>query len=182
MDIAVTNTDRLVRMINDILDIERIESGRVSIEKEPCNARDVVQSAADVMSEMASNNGVSLKVAPISAPLSVDSDRIIQTLTNLLSNAIKFSRSGGTVELTAQRLETQILFQVKDQGRGIPAEKLETVFDRFQQVDASDSREKGGTGLGLTICRTKVQQHDGQIWVESISGEGSTFSFTLPRG
>ncbi|HEY9845048.1 MAG TPA: response regulator, partial [Candidatus Caenarcaniphilales bacterium] len=109
-----------------------------------------------------------------------DPDRIIQTLTNLLSNAIKFSNDGATVWLSAVRQGEQLLFQVKDQGRGIPAEHLETIFGRFRQVDASDSRKKGGTGLGLAICRSIVQQHEGHIWVESTPGEGSTFYFTLP--
>jgi light-regulated signal transduction histidine kinase (bacteriophytochrome) len=111
-----------------------------------------------------------------------DPDRIIQTLTNLLSNAIKFSPAGTTVWLTAEPQGEQLLVQVSDQGRGIPADKLESIFERFQQVDTSDAREKGGTGLGLAICRSIVQQHGGQIWAESRPGEGSTFFFTLPLG
>jgi signal transduction histidine kinase len=109
-----------------------------------------------------------------------DPDRIVQILTNLLSNAIKFSPSGNTVWLMAQRQSEHILFTVKDQGRGIPADKLDSVFERFQQVDSSDSRHHEGTGLGLAICRSIVEQHDGKIWVESVLGEGSTFYFTIP--
>ncbi len=135
--------------------------------------------------------------------LHADSDRIIQTLTNLLSNAIKFSPPQSTIWLKAEVLQSHhgqwlredgvplavpetdferplLLFQVADQGRGIPADKIEMIFGRFQQVDASDSREKGGTGLGLAICRSIVQQHDGQIWAESTLGQGSIFYFTLP--
>jgi CheY-like chemotaxis protein len=104
----------------------------------------------------------------------------MQMLTNLLSNAIKFSPAGTTVWLSAERWGEQLLVQVKDQGRGIPAEKLESIFERFQQVDVSDSRDKGGTGLGLAICRSIVHQHGGRIWAESTFGHGSTFSFTLP--
>jgi signal transduction histidine kinase len=107
-------------------------------------------------------------------------DTIIQTLTNLLSNAIKFSPSNTTITLTAQPQSDHVLFQVKDQGRGIPADKVEAIFGRFQQVDVSDSRQKGGTGLGLAICQSIVQQHGGRIWAESTLGEGSTFYFTLP--
>ncbi|MBD2774243.1 PAS domain S-box protein [Iningainema tapete] len=180
LEIAVDSTDRLVRLINDILDIERIESGKVTMEKQACDAADLLTEAVDVMQTMAQRDGVNLSISPISVKLWADRDRLIQTLTNLLSNAIKFSPPGSTVWLTAERLEDQILFQVKDQGRGIPADKLETIFERFQQVDSSDSRNHEGTGLGLAICRSIVQQHSGRIWVESHLGEGSTFYFTLP--
>lgn len=180
LEIAVTNTDRLVRLVNDILDIERIESGKVTMTKETCDAANLMLQAADAMRAMAEKAGVTFSVSPVSAWLRVDPDKIIQTLTNLLSNAIKFSTEGSTVWLTAEHRGEQMLFQVKDQGRGIPADKLETIFGRFQQIDASDSRKKGGTGLGLAICRSIVQQHGGCIWAESTLGEGSTFCFTLP--
>ena len=107
--------------------------------------------------------------------------RLLQTLTNLLSNAIKFSSSGSKVWITVKKQGNEIMFMVKDQGRGIPPDKLETIFERFQQVDASDSRKKGGTGLGLAICRHIVEQHGGRIWVKSILGKGSTFFFTIPQ-
>jgi hypothetical protein len=204
LDISVSNTDRLVRLINDILDIERIESGKVTMTKQVCDAANLMLQSADVVRNIADKAGVTLSVAPRSACLWADPDRIIQTLTNLLSNAIKFSPPHSTVWLTAeiqsseglvlsselssatqspkpdQSLSQQILFQVKDQGRGIPADKIEAIFGRFQQVDASDSRKKGGTGLGLAICRSIVQHHGGQIWAESTPGAGSTFFFTLP--
>ncbi|MBD2773813.1 PAS domain S-box protein [Iningainema tapete] len=184
LEIAVDSTDRLVRLINDILDIERIESGKVTMVKQACNAAEVMSEAVDVMQSMAQQYEVSLSISPVTVQLWADSDRLIQTLTNLLSNAIKFSPSGATVWLSAEILETpslpHILFKVKDAGRGIPADKLETIFERFQQVDASDSRNHEGTGLGLAICRSIVQQHSGRIWAESILGEGSSFYVTLP--
>ena len=201
LEIAVDSTDRLVRLINDILDIERIESGKVTMAKEDCDAAELMTDTAEAMQAMAERYGVTLTVEPVSARLWADPDRIIQTLTNLLSNAIKFSHAGGTVWLTAEVGNRDngdkdisspfpipnsqfpipyITFQVKDQGRGIPADKLETIFERFQQVDASDSRHHDGTGLGLAICRSIVQQHGGHIWAESTLGEGSTFYFTLP--
>jgi PAS domain S-box-containing protein len=187
LEIAVNNTDRLVRLINDILDLQRMESQQVQIEKQICNASDLITQAVEVMQAMADKAGVTLSVSPLSVELWADSDRLIQVLTNLLSNAIKFSPPGSTVCLTAEIHDTfspanlkQILFQVKDQGRGIPADKLEAVFGRFQQVDASDSRAKGGTGLGLAICRAIVQQHQGKIWVESTFGAGSTFYVSIP--
>lgn len=180
LEIAVDSTERLVRLINDILDIERIESGKVKMVQQTCDAADLMIEAAEVMQSIAEQYGLNLSVTPVSARLLVDRDRIIQTLTNLLSNAIKFSSQGNTVWLTAQNQGDQILFQVKDRGRGIPAVKLETIFERFQQVDASDSRNHEGTGLGLAICRSIVQQHGGCIWAESTLGEGSIFYFTLP--
>jgi PAS domain S-box-containing protein len=184
LQIAVNNTDRLVRLINDILDLQRMESGRVELIQQHCNAADLMTQAVEVMQAMADKAGVKLEVKPLSAKLWTDSDRILQVLTNLISNAIKFSDPGMTVLLAAE-LEignnySTILFQVKDSGRGIPADKLESVFGRFQQVDASDSRGKGGTGLGLAICRTIVEQHGGKIWVESSLGTGSTFYMRLP--
>jgi len=180
LEIAAANTDRLVRLINDILDIERIESGKVSMERTICDASHLMLQAVEVMQPMAEKAGVTLVVEPFAAPLFVDGDRILQTLTNLLSNAIKFSPPETTVWLSASQQFDDILFQVKDQGRGIPADKLESVFGRFQQVDASDSRQKGGTGLGLAICRSIVQHHGGRIWAESVFGSGSSFFFSLP--
>jgi PAS domain S-box-containing protein len=180
LDIAVSNTDRLVRLINDILDIERIDSGRAAMQKREVGIGDLMAQAADVMRPMAEKNGVVLEVNPVSARVSVDPDRIIQTLTNLISNAIKFSPPGGRVILLGHNSADTLHLEVVDQGRGIPRDKLESIFERFQQVDATDSREKGGTGLGLAICRTIIQQHGGKIWAESQPGEGSTFHIELP--
>ncbi|MDZ8050945.1 MAG: PAS domain S-box protein [Aulosira sp. ZfuVER01] len=181
LNIAASNTDRLVRLINDILDIERIESGKVQMTPEICDAGDLMTESIEIVEEMAEQAEVTLSVLPLSAPIWADPDRIIQVFTNLLSNAIKFSPPGSTICLSGEVLAAKrIRFQVKDQGRGIPAEKLESVFERFGQVDASDSRQKGGTGLGLAICRSILQHHNGQIWVESTLGEGSSFFFTLP--
>jgi PAS domain S-box-containing protein len=180
LEIAVDSTERLIRLINDVLDVERIESGKVEMVKQTCNTADLMTNAADVMQAMAEKSGVTLSLSPLSTDVWADGDRIIQTLTNLLSNAIKFSPQGATVWLSAEQEGDRVLFQIKDQGRGIPTDKLETIFERFQQVDASDSRNQDGTGLGLAICRNIVQQHGGRIWVESVLGEGSTFCFTLP--
>jgi DNA-binding response OmpR family regulator len=109
-----------------------------------------------------------------------DPDRILQVLTNLISNAIKFSNPRGTVRVGTERRDAEVVVSVSDQGRGIPTDKLQTIFERFQQVDSSDARQKGGTGLGLPIARSIVQQHGGDIRVTSELGKGSTFSFSLP--
>ncbi len=205
IEIAAESAERLVRLVNDILELERLESGKISLALQQCNAADLIKEAIDTMQVMANRAGITLSISPVSIQLNADRDRIIQVLTNLLGNAIKFSPSGSTVWLTVEsgakdwglgNLESPlrigdngdfpkpnatVLFKVKDQGRGIPEDKLESIFERFHQVDASDSRKKGGTGLGLAICRSIVQQHGGRIWVESTLGEGSSFYFTLPK-
>ena len=180
LEIAVANTDRLIRLINDILDIERIESGRVKLEKRSCPTASLMVQAMNSVREVADRAGVKLELFPISTSVLADPDRVVQALTNLLGNAIKFSPSSSTVTLRATPQQSEMLFEVKDQGRGIPADKLGVIFERFQQVDASDGREKGGTGLGLAICRSIVDQHGGRIWAESELGKGSSFYFTLP--
>jgi len=109
-----------------------------------------------------------------------DPDRIIQTLTNLLANAVKFSPEGTSISVKAAIEDSSVRFDVIDKGRGIPTEKLDRIFDRFEQVDSSDSRVHGGTGLGLTISQRIVNQHGGRIWVASELGKGTTFSFVLP--
>jgi PAS domain S-box-containing protein len=224
LDIAINNSHRLVRLVDDILSFERLESGKVQLTLEPCQVAELMQQAIDSVSTLAAESAITLRLTPIHATLQAAPDAIVQTLTNLLSNAIKFSYPRQTIWVTAQawkgaagvpgsgaagepdseiarwrdsEVETlsispthqrpnaptpSILFAVKDQGRGIPHEKLDKIFEQFQQVDVSDSRKKGGTGLGLAICKRIVQQHGGTIWVESELGQGSTFYFTIPVG
>jgi signal transduction histidine kinase len=180
IEIAITNTDRLIRLTNDILEIERLTKGNVSIRRQRCDAAALFQAAEDLMGGVANKSGVTLLFSPVPAPLWADADRIVQLLTNLIGNAIKFSYPGGTVLVRAAVDNASLVVEVRDQGRGIPQDKLATIFEPFKQVDASDSRQKGGTGLGLTISRSIVQQHGGRIWAESKVGQGSTFTFTLP--
>ena len=178
---ALRNSDRLVHLVSDILDLERMESGRDEITKTTCDSVELIQQAIDTVSSMAKEQKIILETNPESIKFLGDRDRLTQTLINLLSNAIKFSAANSKVAIASQLQEGNVLFSVTDKGRGIPQDKLETIFERFQQVDASDSRKKGGTGLGLAICRHIVEQHGGEIWVESVYGEGSTFFFKLPR-
>ncbi|PZO09706.1 MAG: hypothetical protein DCF25_21450 [Leptolyngbya foveolarum] len=179
--IALKNTDRLGRLINDVLDLERIESGRISLIYQNCDLAKLMTQAAQTMESMARELDVRLVTQPINITLSLDPDRITQMLTNLLSNAIKFSPSDADILLSATEREQDILISVTDSGPGIPASKIELIFERFQQVDSRESRRLGGTGLGLAICKQMVQQHGGTIWAESELGEGSTFCFTLPK-
>jgi PAS domain S-box-containing protein len=180
LEIAVTNTDRLVRLINDILDLERIGSGKVELARGAVDASSVMMQAIEGLQSMADVGGVRLVLQPVSAALWGDSDRIIQTLTNLLGNAIKFSPPDTTVTLSGMALEAEFVFCVADEGRGVPEEKLGTIFERFSQVDASDSRDKGGSGLGLAICRSIVNAQGGRIWAEANEPKGSRFQFTMP--
>ncbi|BDI14773.1 hypothetical protein ANSO36C_05750 [Nostoc cf. commune SO-36] len=180
IEIAAIDSDRLVRLVNDILDLERLESDRTVLEKTTCNAADLIQQAVAGVQAIANQQNITFNIHPGNAQVWADADAIVQTLTNLLGNAIKFSPANSTISLNVQKQTDRVLFQIADRGRGIPAEKLETIFGRFQQVDASDSRTKGGTGLGLAICRSIIDQHGGQIWAESTVSVGSTFFFTLP--
>jgi PAS domain S-box-containing protein len=182
--IALESSERLTRLINDILDLERIESGSRRLELATHEARDLLVASADEMAALARDHGMHVEVGTAHGVVVADRDRVVQTLTNLIGNAIKFSAPGDVVVLEARPgtgLEQDtVVFSVRDQGRGIPEEKLATVFERFQQVDSSDARQKGGTGLGLTISRGIVERHGGRIWAESEVGSGTTLRFTLP--
>ena len=186
--IAVTNTDRLIRLINDILDLERMQSGRAPLHVRRCSLAELAQQSVDTMTSMADNAKVQLVLTlplPADCAFDGDPDRILQVLTNLLSNAIKFSPVATAIRLSIDASPASLTLRVADQGRGIPVDKLDSIFDRFGQVEASDARQKGGTGLGLAICRTIVDQHNGIIWAESNQqqgrGPGASLLVTLPR-
>jgi signal transduction histidine kinase/CheY-like chemotaxis protein len=187
--IANSNTERLVRLINDILDLERMESGRAPLQIRRLELREVVAQSVETMRSMAEKSAVMLEVLPEPAEMQIafdgDPDRIQQVLTNLLSNAIKFSPRDGMVSVSTASDGENLVLQVVDAGRGVPVDKLETIFDRFGQVEASDARQKGGTGLGLAICRSIVAQHGGTIWAErndtTGKGPGTTVILRLPR-
>jgi PAS domain S-box-containing protein len=181
MDVAQGNCERLVRLVNDILDFERMGAGRLTLQFQETNAPDLLKRAADLLRPNAEKREITLRTEGLPLCLWIDQDRILQTLGNLVGNAIKFSPQGSEVVLRARRLNaTEALLSVQDPGRGIPPEKLDLIFERFQQVDASDSRVMGGAGLGLAICRNIVRQHGCRIWAESVVGQGSTFYFTVP--
>ena len=180
VDIAVHNTDRLIRLTNDILDVQKMNSGRVELHKQTCDTRVLIERAATEMGGMARDHGVRLAVAGEHVRLSADPDRMLQVLTNLISNAIKFSDRGSTVWVSAERRGMEALVTVRDEGRGVPADQLDAIFEQFHQVDASDTREKRGTGLGLAICKTIIEHHDGRIWAHSTPDTGATFCFHVP--
>jgi len=189
LDMAIGNSDRLIRLVNDILDFEKVEKGKLALDRQPVEAIDLLRRAADVAYTSASQMRITLRVDAASAKILADEERILQVLNELVANAMKFSAPDTTIRLSAKPCSgdasqsppaAEVCFMVEDQGRGIAPEKLERIFDRFQQGDASDSRALGGTGLGLALCRSIVEQHGGRIWAESIPGKGSRFHFTIP--
>jgi PAS domain S-box-containing protein len=182
LQIALNNCERLVRIINDILDVSKIESGNISLRKKAVNVSDLVRQSVDVVETPARNANVALEVhMPASIrPVMVDPDRIVQALVNLLSNAVKFAPTHSTVEVNVTGSEHMVTIAVADHGEGIAPENLNRLFRKFQQVDSSSSRRKGGTGLGLAITKALVEQHGGRIFVDSELNKGTRFSFTLP--
>jgi PAS domain S-box-containing protein len=180
--VALSNTDRLVRLINDTLDTERMEAGRSELELSAVAGASLVAQALTVVQATADAAEITVSCELADVDVWADADRIVQTLVNLLGNAIKFSPRGGEIQVAVSDDDEVADFVVCDHGRGIPPDQLETVFERFRQVDGSDAREKGGTGLGLAIARGIVEQHGGRIWAESGDGDGvgTTFHFTLP--
>jgi PAS domain S-box-containing protein len=179
-ELATSNTDRLIRLVNDILDVERINSGTATFERKQANVAGLIEGAVDVVRAMAERSAVSIEWNAPSLNIWADPDRITQTLTNLIDNAVKFSPSDSIVTVTARQDARMAQFEIRDHGRGIPKDKRDLVFKRFQQVDTSDAREKGGSGLGLAIARSIVEQHDGTIWIADTDGVGTTFCFTIP--
>jgi PAS domain S-box-containing protein len=182
LSIAADGADRLVNIVNDILDLERLESGRITLMIVPCQAADLMVQASKLMKVLADRADVTLNITPQPFRLMGDGDRLIQVMTNLLSNAIKFSPKGSKILFGVEQdsAREMLQFWVQDEGRGIPPEQLERIFERFHQVNASDARQKGGTGLGLPICRSIIQQHGGTIWAESVLAQGSRICFTVP--
>jgi PAS domain S-box-containing protein len=181
LDVAVANSERLVRLVNDILDLERLASGQAQLDVTEIDLREVADAAAAAMHGAAVAAGVDLDVRGAPVRLLADRHRLAQVLDNLIGNAVKFSPAGGHVEVEVEEDGTHGVISVCDHGRGIPPDQLERIFDRFQQVDASDAREKGGTGLGLAIAKGIVDQHGGTLSVTSELGVGTTFRVALPR-
>ena len=177
---AVGNTDRLVRLINEILDLERLAAGAAALDVKPQSTADMISAAVAVVESMAGQADVRIDVRAADLHVQADRDRIVQALVNLLGNAIKFSPRGETVAVTATQEGDNVVISVADHGRGVPADQQAAIFDRFVQVDGSDARDRGGTGLGLAIAQRIVQGHGGRIWVASAPGEGATFAFELP--
>jgi two-component system, OmpR family, phosphate regulon sensor histidine kinase PhoR len=175
-----TEVDALTQMATELLDLSRIESGQVSLELAAVDPIKLIQSAAERMRAQAERAGLTLSAQETAAlpRVQADAGRLEQVLVNLIHNAVKFTGPGGSVTLSAEADRKFVRFAVKDSGVGIPEDDLERVFERFYKSDRA--RSGGGTGLGLSIARHIVEAHGGRIWAESVEGQGSTFSFTIP--
>ncbi len=181
--IADTNAERLVRLISDVLDLQKIEAGGLSLRPQAIRAAQLIGSVIDAFESAALQKQIALTCATGAVDLTFagDADRLTQVLTNLVANAIKFTEQGGSVEVDACKPSSGgVRFSVADDGAGIAPEDAEQLFRRFHQIDGSDSRRKSGSGLGLAICKAIVEQHGGRIGVESALGKGSTFWFEIP--
>ncbi len=181
IEIARNNSHRLIRLVNDILDIEKIEAGTVALTLEPIAVVELIEGAVEANRAFAAGFKVELEIRDVAeADVRGDFDRLIQVLTNLISNACKHSPPEGTVTVEVVRRGDRLHFSVKDQGPGVPEEFRGRIFERFAQADSSDSRRKGGTGLGLSIAKSIVERHGGQIGYDSTIGHGAVFWFDLP--
>ncbi|MFN8465067.1 MAG: ATP-binding protein [Caldilineaceae bacterium] len=172
--------DSMTQMVQELLELSRIESGQAPLRLFPCGLAALIEPAVERLRPQAARAGVMLTVVlPDDLPhVMVDADRIRQVVINLVHNAIKFTPAGGYVTVTARAVHDGVVVSVADTGIGIPADDLPRIFERFYKADRA--RSGGGTGLGLAIAKHTVQAHNGRLWVESVEGKGSTFSFTLP--
>ena len=170
----------LLSLINDVLDLAKIEAGRMELELSQVEISNVLRGAVSMNSERASRGGIelSLQTEPEEITVTADERRVRQVVFNLLSNAVKFTPENGRVEVSAQIDDGQVEIAVADTGPGIPAEDLDTIFEEFEQT--TDGKQAEGTGLGLPLSRKLVELHGGRLWVDSQPGHGSTFRFTLP--
>ena len=177
---ARDNVERLILLLNDLFDLEKLEAGRIDIEPRWCSLQPILDKSASAVTVFAQKHKVEVEVPAIDLMLFADSNRIVQVLINFLSNAIKYSPAESKVRVEVEQAGSLVEFKVIDQGRGIPQSHLHSVFERFQQVEANDAKKKGGTGLGLAICKAIIEEHGGAIGVNSEEGSGSTFWFKLP--
>ena len=182
LEITAKNTDRLIRLINDVLDIAKIEAGAVRLKLDRFNICEIMTGAVKAIEPFAAHHKVAIQWVEVNpAPLVVvDRDRFEQIITNLLSNSIKFSRPGTNVQMKLFLSTNQIIVHIIDQGAGITPEQVDRLFRKFQQVENVANKAKEGTGLGLAICKALVEEHGGKIGVETNLGKGSNFFFSLP--
>lgn len=175
-----SSISRLLNLIGDLLDVEKLETGVMTLNIAPVEVPFLLEQSLHSVEDLARKKGIEIKTDCPELLIEADGSRLVQVLVNLLSNAIKFSPDSTTIDMRVKQDGKQVLFEVADKGRGIPQDQIETVFDRFTQVEATDGKNGQGSGLGLAICKAIVTQHKGDIGVRSRPNEGSTFWFTMP--
>jgi signal transduction histidine kinase len=179
--VALANADRLIRIVNDILDMSKIEAGEMVVAPKRTRLRPIIEDSVRAVEAVARDAGVGIVLSHGGVgEVMADPDRTIQVLVNLLSNAVKHSPAGSTVQVTSAVEHGVAAVAVRDSGPGIPVHKIEFIFEPFTQLDASDTRRIAGTGLGLTIARALAEKQGGGIRVSSREGKGATFTLTLP--
>lgn len=181
VDIAARNSERLTRLVNDLLDLERLRAGRFEMELGPTDSKTLASEVVQGLEAYARSHDVRLRVEGDTTTIIADAHRLHQALVNLVSNAIKFSPRGGNVRVVLENDQARLWFSVVDEGPGIPRDKQKMLFERFSQLHARDASEKGGSGLGLAITRGIVEAHGGNVGLMSEPGQGSTFYIMLPR-
>jgi signal transduction histidine kinase len=182
LDDILTSGNHLLSLINDVLDLSKVEAGQVELDVAPFSMQEALESGVVMVRGRATTDGVDVTLQPTDVGLvSGDERRVRQVIFNLLSNAVKFTPVGGSVDVSAMRVNGEVRVSVADTGPGIATEDVERIFEEFQQTDAG-LEQREGTGLGLALSKRLVELHGGRIWVESEPGEGSTFVFSLPTG
>ena len=184
LGIIISESERLTRLINEVLELAKIQAGRMQWKMEDVDLKDVVESSVTTLSRVFEQADVRLEAElPESVPLiHADRDRLVQVVINLLSNAQKFCPPGtGRVKVALECTGSELVTHIKDNGPGIPKADCEAIFDQFHQVRAGQTGNPKGTGLGLAICQHIVDRMGGRIWVESVEGEGADFIFAIPR-
>ena len=180
--LSIDGGEQLLGMINDLLDVSKMEDGSMALDRQPIEISELVSGALRQVSPLAQEKRIALttQLAPDLPPLALDENKLTRTMVNLLANALKFTPNGGAVAVTAKHENGECVLRVRDNGEGIPREAFDYVFEKFGQVETRKAGRKMSTGLGLTFCKLVVEAHEGRIWVESEIGQGSTFSFALP--
>jgi signal transduction histidine kinase len=179
---ADSSVGKLIQLINDLLDIDKIESGRFNLNMQETEDASMISQAVDLIQHSADARKITIEINAARIEVNCDEERIIRVLTNLIANAVKFSPDNSKIVVSTTQVKDKILFEVKDQGRGMPEGEQDRIFERYHQVDSSDEAEKKGSGLGLTICKALIEAHHGTIGATSKEGEGSTFWFRIPLG
>ncbi|MEE8383890.1 MAG: HAMP domain-containing sensor histidine kinase, partial [Nitrosopumilus sp.] len=182
IQIIKSSSESLLAIISDLLDVQKLELGQLSMKQENINIKETIDKAIESLKPEAEEKNIEINSNIVDLKINHDQERIGQVMTNLIKNSLVATQPNtGKIEILMEEMPTEIKISIKDNGRGIPLDKQKELFKKFYQVDATLTRERGGSGLGLAICKGIIQSHKGEISMESIPNQGSTFSFTIPK-